>query len=276
MLEELAATLGVPPIVLQGALAILAASALVSYLGRARRRSLRQALDQRLGPEASAQGIRYHPEGGAAPGMPGAGQPQTASDALAFSGSVRGLSWRAEVEQDPAELRHVRHAARERTRVTLAAGALPPGRFVLVMALPQGKKRWEGAAPQGDGFLATIGRKVMESAVDLYAGAYFGARHRALVNIAGAQVVPSPEGFWVLANDEAAALRLLGGETPRHLAGLRSGQAGPFRGKTLHAFGLLLSPEGLTLGCQVAVREPAAVRALAEWAAGVAEQARGL
>ncbi|MBI5067905.1 MAG: hypothetical protein HZB56_06670 [Deltaproteobacteria bacterium] len=276
MMEELAARLGVPPIVLQGALGIAAASVLLGFLGRAQRRRRREALDQRLGPAASAQGIRYHPEGGAAPGMPGAGQAQSAGDALAFSGSVRGLSWRAEVEQDPAELRNVRRAAHERTRVTFAVGALAPGRFVLVMALPQGRKRWEGAAPQGDGFLATVGRKVMESAVDLYAGAYFGARHRALVNIAGAQVVPAPEGFWVLANDEAAALRLLGGETPRLLAALRAGEAGPFRGRPLHSFGLLLSPEGLTLGCQVAVTEPAAVRELAGWAAGVAEQARGL
>lgn len=273
MIDELAASLGISPTVLLGALGIAGASVLLVLLGRAQRRRRRAALEARLGPEAAVRGIRFHPEGGPPP--PAAVGAAPVPGALVFSGSSRGLAWRAEVEQDPEELRNLRRARHERTRITVAAGALPPGRFVLLMALPQGAKRWEGAAPQGDGFLATIGRKVMDSAVDLYAGAYFGARHRALVNIAGAQVIPGPEGFWVLANDEAAALRLLGGETPRRLAALRAGEDGPFRGKTLHAFGLLLSPEGLTLGCQLAVSDPGTLRELAEWAAGVAEQARG-
>lgn len=275
MLEELAARLGLAPQVLQGALAIGVASVLLGFLGRAQARRRRQALEARLGPEAARAGMRLHAAG--EPGLPApGGEVSGAAHLLTFSGSVRGLAWRAEVEEDPAELRNVRRVQHERTRLTFAVGALGPGRFVLVMALPQGQKRWEGAAPQGDGFLATIGRKVMESAVDLYAGAYFGARHRALVHIAGAQVVPAPEGFWVLANDEAAALRLLGGETPRLLEALRAGGAGPFRGKPLHSFGLLLSPEGFTLGCQVAVSDPGMLRELADWAAGVAEQARGL
>lgn len=273
MLDGLAATLGLAPIVLQGGLAIAGASVLLSLLARVRRRRRRQALDERLGPEASRRGMRYHPQG--APGSPASGAEPSARETLGFTGAVRGIAWRAEVEEDPAELRRVRRVRHERTRITFAAGALPPGRFVLVMALPQGKKRWEGAAPQGDGFLATVGRKVMESAVDLYAGAYFGARHRALVNIAGAQVVPCPEGFWVLANDEAAALRLLGAETPRLLGALRAGEAGPWRGRPFHSFGLLLSPEGLTAGFQVAVTDPGALRELAEWAVGLADQARG-
>lgn len=270
MLEELAARLGMAPMVLQGALAIAAATVLLSFLGRARRRRRREALEQRLGPEAARRGMRFHPQGEL--GAPGVGAPPSARETLTFSGSARGFAWRAEVEDDPDELRNVRRVRHERTRLTYAAGALPPGRFVLVMALPEGAKRWEAQAPHGAGFLAGIARKAMQSTVDLYAGAYFGARHRALVKVEGSATVEAPEGFWVLANDEAAARRLLGGQAPRLLSALRSGEAGPWRGRPFPSFGLLLSPEGLTVGYQAALREPAALGELAEWGAGVAEQ----
>jgi hypothetical protein len=269
MIVELAASLGLAPPAL---LALgVAAGALLFVLLRQARRRRRRALETRLGAEAAVLGIRFHRDGEPPPPV-GAAAP--ARGALTFSGSSRGLSWRAEVEHDPPELRRVRRVQHERTRVTVAAGALPPGRFVLVMALPEGSARWEAAPPEGDGILASIARRAMEAAVDLYAGGYFGARQRALVTVAGARSVPAPAGFWVLANDEVAAARLLRGPAPARLAALRAGEGGPWRGRPFHSFGLLLSPEGLTLGCQLAVREPAAIRDLAEWAAGLAEVAR--
>lgn len=271
MLEELAARLGIAPAVLQVALAVAVAWVLLWLLRRAYRRRRREALERRLGPEAARRGMRFHPQGELR--AAGLGAPPSARETWTFSGSARGVAWRAEVEEDPHELRNVRRVRHERTRLTYAAGALPPGRFVLVMALAAGHERWEAQAPQGSGLLAGIARRALEATVDLYAGAYFGARQRALVNVEGSATVEAPAGFWVLANDEAAARRLLAGEAPRLLSALRSGEAGPWRGRPFGDFGLLLSPEGLTVGCQAALREPAALGELAEWGAGLAEEA---
>lgn len=234
---------------------------------RSRRRIRREA---RLAPLAAQSGIRYHPEGEAgAPGAP-AGSAPTARETLVFSGGVRGLSWRAAVEDDPVEQRNVRHVRHERTRVTFPARALAPGRFVLVMPLARDAPSWDAAPPQGSGLLATLARTAMDAFLDLYVGMYFGARQRALVNVEGARALPAPEGFWVLANDEAVAARLLGGGAPRLLDAMRTGAAGPWPGKPFHDFGLLLGPDGMTFACALAVREPAELRELAEWAAGLA------
>lgn len=272
MTSAIDALLDLGPLAL-GALAIAAVAILVfvrRILG-ARRRARRNAL---LGPLAARSGIRYHPEGEAGAAGTPAGATPAARETLVFSGAVRGLSWRAAVEDDPVEQRNVRHARHARTQVTFPARALAPGRFVLVMPLAQGAPSWEAAPPQGNGILASIGRAAIEAFLDLYVGMYFGARHRAVVNVNGARVVPGPEGFWVLTNDEAEASRLLGGGVAPLLDGMRTGAAGPWHGSACQDFGLLVGPEGMTFACQYAVREPAELRVLAEWAAGLASAPR--
>lgn len=272
MASLLDALVGLGPLAL-GALVVMAGAILLFLRSRVRSRR-RSRRDARLGPLAARSGIRYHPEGDAGAAGAPAGSGPSARETLVFSGSVHGLTWRAAVEDDPVEQRNVRHVRHERTRITFPARALAPGRFVLVMPLAQGAPVWDAAPPQGSGLLARIARSALEASLDLYVGMYFGDRQRALVNVDGARVVPGLEGFWVLANDDAEASRLLGGDAPRRLDAMRTGAAGPWRGHPGHGFGLLVGPEGTTFACQYAVRDPAELRDLAEWAAGLAREPR--
>jgi hypothetical protein len=222
-------------------------------------------------------------------GAPGAG-PGGATvpdpDAFTLTGTSGLLAWTAEVVVGRVEGAGRQRAPRHRTRLTFPAVRAAPGRFVLVMALPPGVKV-PPAPALGAGFLAGLAAKAMEALLDLYVTGYFGAEHRALVDVAGAERPPGPDGLFVLSTDPALAVRLLDAEGIARLTGLRDAPpplapsrdgappAPAAQSAALAGFGLLATPDGLVYGIQASLREPAQVRDLAARVARVAERLGG-
>jgi hypothetical protein len=233
----------------------------------------RTAEEDRRRAEAAGRGLRYQVvTGGELPGQgPTAAAPVGAQ---LFSGASAGLAWSAVVEEDldhpgPGHLRE----RRRRTRITFADLTSMPGTFLMVMALPAGVKL-PPAAPSGSGgLLGRLAEKAGEAVLDLYVQGYFGAEHRALVNVAGAARPAGPPGLFILSTDAALAGRLLDAEGQSLLAGLCQG-GGQAASDALDGFGLLVAPAGLVFGCQQALTDPAQLRGLAERVARLAARAR--
>lgn len=219
---------------------------------------------------------------GAGAGPAGAPSPE----AFTLTGTSGLLPWTAEVVAGRVEGSGRQRAARHRTRLTFPQVRSAPGRFVLVMALPPGVKVPPAPAP-GAGLLGGLMARAMEAVLDLYVTGYFGAEHRALVDVAGAERPPGPDGLFVLSTDPALAVRLLDAEGAARLAALRDAPpplapsrdgappAAAARPEALAGFGLLATPDGLTYGIQASLREPAQVRELAARVARVAERLDG-
>lgn len=221
---------------------------------------------------------------GAGSGPGAAGAPDR--DAFTLTGTAGFMPFTAEVVVGRVEGSGRQRAARHRTRITFPTARAAPGRFVLVMALPKGVTVPPSPAP-GGGLLAGLAAKAMEAVLDLYVTGYFGEAHRALVNVAGAERPPGPDGLFVLSTDPALAVRLLDAEGAARLAALRdappplapSSGGAPARPGALPAalagFGLLVTPEGLTYGIQASLREETQVREQAARVARVAERVVG-
>ncbi len=251
-------------------------AALAFLLGLILRRAgagRRAAEADRLRIEAAARGLRYE----AATGAPAPGQSPAAAAAPAgahvFSGSSAGLAWSALVEADLYQRTSGRRRVRvRRTRITFPEVTAAPGTFLLAVALPPGVQVPE--LPAGSGFLAGLAERAAEGVLDLWVDAYFGAGHRALVNVAGAARPAGPPGLFVLSTDQALASRLLGVEGRALLAALDRPAGGPGEQAALQGFGLLVSPAGLTFGCQAALSDPTVLRSVAERVARLAAAAR--
>lgn len=227
-----------------------------------------------------ARGARGEP--GAGPGAATARGP----DSFTISGTSGLQAWIAEVVAGRTEGAGRQRAPRHHTRLTFPAVRTAPGRFVLVMALPPGVKVPQAPA-HGAGLLGGLAAKAMEAILDLYVTGYFGAEHRALVNVAGAERPPGPDGLFVLSTDPALAVRLLDAEGTSRLTALRDAPpplapshdggrpVAATQPAALAGFGLLATPDGLVYGIQASLREPALVRELAARVARVAERLGG-
>ncbi len=234
----------------------------------------RTAEAERLRVEAASRGLRYEPATGeAAPGQ----SPAAAAAPLGahvFSGSSAGLAWTASVEAElDVDQDGPRRSRSQRTRITFPALAATPGSFLLVMALPPGVKVPPPAAP-GSGLLAGLAARASEGILDLYVTGYFGAEHRPLVNLAGAACPAAPDGLFALSTDAALAARLLDPQGAALLEALHRPEGTRAEQQARRGFGLLVTPAGLLFGCQVALGDPAVLRAVAEQVARVATHAR--
>jgi hypothetical protein len=243
---------------------MVVAAFVLPALGRRRAMRLREERDVRLRREAAAAGLRYG--SGDAPAA-GPGAVDAAAHARVFSGSAGMLAWTAEVEVDadrpgPSN----RRSRRSSTRITFGGVRASPGRFVIAMAVPPEVQ--VPAVPSGGGLLAKVAAKAAEGLLDLYVGGYFGARHRALVNVEGAERPAAPPGFFVLSTDAPLAGRLLAPEAVALLEGLRDAVPGQPH------FGLLVAPEGLAWAVPAAVTDTSALKPLAERVAALASKLR--
>lgn len=230
-------------------------------LGRRRSAALRAGHDQALQREAALKGITYQPVAEAARAR---GDDEEVPGGLTFTGSAGGVAWRAEVSLDPRLRDGASRARTQWTRITVTAARTAPGTFLLVMRVPGEQRLAIGKAPEGDGLLASLARQAIEAALDLYVGGFFGPAHRALVNVAGSEVLDVLPGHFVLTNDAAAARARLDEGTRRRLQALEVAPAGATVGH-----GLLWSPDGLVLGCPVALRRPEDVKRAADQVAAL-------
>jgi len=252
-----------------GAAALFLLTALVLRRLRAGRAA---AEAERRRAEAAALGLRYQlSTGEPLPGQgPGSAPP---AGAHVYSGASAGQAWQASVEVSSGSGR--RRSRSPRTRIHFSGPAAAPGRFLVMVPIPPGVKVPGDALPSGDGLLVRLAEKAAESFLDLYVAAYFGAEHRALVNVAGAARPAGPDGLFVLCSDEGLAGRLLDAEGRALLEALRRQEGGPGEQKALQGFGLLVTQAGLVYGCPVALWDPAVLRALAERVARLVLHARG-
>jgi len=239
------------------------AALVLPALGRRRAVRIAAEEDVRMRAEAAATGLRYERAGanpGASPAAAGA-----MPGAQVFSGNTLGHAWTAEVEVFRGEGRG--RPRRERTRFTFPTVRADAGRFVLVIGMPPGTR----APPIGElgtGMLGRLVAKAAEGFLDLYVTGFFGAQHRALVNVEGADRPAAPDGLWVLSTDPALAAKLLAPANAPLLEALR-GVKGAVAG-----FGLLATSAGLVFGVQARFLAAAEVREGAARVAPLAEKLR--
>ncbi len=196
------------------------------------------------------------------------------SGELLFTGTSEGVAWTALVNAPLPGATARSRGKSQSTRITFPSLTTAPGTFVLAMTLPPGVSLPAEPPPSGEGLLASLAQRAMEGMLDLYVSAYFGAEHRSLVNVAGAARPPGPPDFMVLSTDPAVAARLLDEEGKALLTSLRTLDLR--QGSTLASGGLgvLVTPAGLIVGCQVGLIDPAQLKFVAERSARVVAHAR--
>ncbi len=214
----------------------------------------------KLGEQASALGLRTQ----------GA---NVRTGEMQFAGESEGVTWSANIEA-PVHQSNSRNKSQS-TRLTYPGLTSAPGTFILAVAFPPGVKVPEMPSMNDGGFLASIAERAGEALLDVYVEGYFGAEHRALVNVAGAARSPAPEGFWLLSTDPALAARLLDTEGQALLSALRLAEVKEGTALAKAGFGVLISPSGFKVGCQVALTDPARLKFIADKAARLVAHAAG-
>jgi hypothetical protein len=231
----------------------------VPLLGRRQAARDAEALQQ-LGAQASAVGLRHQ-------GV------NAATGELLFAGESEGVAWTAQVSAPrPGSASRSRQGTPS-TRILFPGLSTKPGTFFLAMALPPGVQLPPPRPPSDGGMLAALADRAIEGVLDLYVAAYFGAEHRALVNVAGAARPPGPAEFMLLSTDPALAARLLDPEGLALLSSLRSAE---LHGIALvnGGVGVLVTPSGLALGCATGLFEPAKLKFVADRAARLVAHAK--
>jgi hypothetical protein len=232
----------------------------VPLLGRRQAARDAEALQQ-LGAQASAVGLRHL-------GV------NAATGELLFSGESDGVAWTAQVSAPRPGSAARSRQGNPSTRVLFPSLATKPGTFFLAMALPPGVTLPPPRATTNDGgMLASLADRAVEGVLDLYVATYFGAEHRALVNVAGAARPQGPAEFMLLSTDPALAARLL---DPEGLALLSSLRTAELHGIALinGGVGVLVTPSGLSLGCGTGLFEPAKLKFVADRAARLVAHAK--
>ncbi len=126
---------------------------------------------------------------------------------------------------------------------------LPAGKFILLMSTP-------GEAKTGDikrgGFLNKMVNVAADAVLDVYVGGYFGNEYKSLVNIGEDGVKMKREelkDFMILTNVEPLAEKYFDAATVSMIARWKKTEAGFLQEEKIDQFGLLFSPDGVTLSC---------------------------
>lgn len=227
-----------------------------------RRQQARNAESMRLlGEQAEALGLKQQ-------GV------NAVSGELLFAGQSEGVAWTALVNGPlPGVVSRSRSKAQS-TRLTFPSLTTAPGTFVLAMTLPPGTSLPATPEPSGGGLLASLAERAMEGMLDLYVSAYFGTEHRALVNVAGAARPQGPADFMVLSTDPAVASRLLDEKGQALLTALRTLDLRDGLTLASGGLGVLITPTGLMVGCQVGLVDLQKLKFVAERSAQLVAHAR--
>jgi hypothetical protein len=224
------------------------------------------------GPESglhySAKVAQAQGTGTRASGVPGT---------MELSGTTQGCAWSATIEATPDNPDEARHGRvwRQSTRWRTAYATMPPGKFVVIMTLPEGAKAPPVSAEADTGFMATLARKAAAAAFGHYVSGYFGAEHGAMVDLASATPLAAGPGFAAFANDAAFARRLLDPATVDLLARQRALELARPRASN-SGFGLLLAPAGVIIGTQYALSTADDLAPLVAFGAEMAERLKAL
>jgi hypothetical protein len=193
---------------------------------------------------------------------------------LLFAGESEGVAWTALVNAPLPGSASRSRSKSQSTRITFPSLTTAPGTFVLAMTLPPGTSLPAAPEASGGGLLASLAERAMEGMLDLYVSAYFGTEHRALVNLAGAARPQGPADFMVLSTDPALAARVLDAKGQSLLSALRTLDLRDGVNLASGGLGVLISPTGLTLGCQVGLVDLQKLKFVAERTAQLVVHAR--
>jgi hypothetical protein len=126
---------------------------------------------------------------------------------------------------------------------------LPAGKFIMLMSTPGEVKTSD---IKRGGFVNKMINMAADMALDVYVSGYFGNAYKALVSIGEEGVKIEREelkDFMILTNVQPLAEKYFDAATASTIASWKKMEAGFLQEEKVDQFGLLFSPDGVTLSC---------------------------
>jgi hypothetical protein len=187
-----------------------------------------------------------------------------------FAGNSGGIEWKLEsvvVQSRTANDTNDSHWTRKTTWHTDTV-KFPLNKFLMLMSAPGGHT---GAKQiERGGLINSLINKAADFALDIYVSSYFGSRYTSLVSIGedGVKIDrPALSDFLILTNIEPTASKFLDGATTGVIANWKNQKQGFSHEGNVDQFGLLFSPEGMILSCQVDMANEQEARMFADFGA---------